>query len=65
MFISVASDERKLRVVCSYSLPFWVKQKADVLKNEIREVEELDNWQPAIPLIHSLFSTGRLNTFKE
>ncbi|XP_023576103.1 spermatogenesis-associated serine-rich protein 1 [Octodon degus] len=32
------------------SLPFWVKEKADQLKNEIREVEELDNWQPAAPL---------------
>ncbi|KAM5325436.1 spermatogenesis-associated serine-rich protein 1 isoform 4-T6 [Glossophaga mutica] len=40
------------------NLPFWVKEKANMLKNEIREVEELDNWQPAIPLIHNLFSTG-------
>ncbi|XP_076715619.1 spermatogenesis-associated serine-rich protein 1 [Callospermophilus lateralis] len=37
------------------NLPFWVKEKANNLKNEIREVEELDNWQPAEPLLHSLF----------
>ncbi|XP_054425414.1 spermatogenesis-associated serine-rich protein 1 [Pteronotus mesoamericanus] len=43
------------------NLPFWVKEKANMLKNEIREVEELDNWQPAIPLIHSLFSAGALD----
>ncbi|KAM6182301.1 spermatogenesis-associated serine-rich protein 1 [Erethizon dorsatum] len=40
------------------SLPFWVKEKANHLKNEIREVEELDNWQPAVPLIQSLFPSG-------
>ncbi|XP_036909887.1 spermatogenesis-associated serine-rich protein 1 isoform X3 [Sturnira hondurensis] len=43
------------------NLPFWVKEKANRLKNEIREVEELDHWQPAIPLIHNLFSTGTLD----
>ncbi|KAF6116305.1 spermatogenesis associated serine rich 1 [Phyllostomus discolor] len=42
-------------------LPFWVKEKANRLKNEIREVQELDNWQPATPLLHNLFSTGTLD----
>ena len=32
----------------SHSLPFWVKEKANMLKSEIREVEELDDWQPAV-----------------
>ncbi|KAF5929773.1 hypothetical protein HPG69_002497 [Diceros bicornis minor] len=36
------------------NLPFWVKEEANRLKNEIREVEELDNWHPAVSLIHSL-----------
>ncbi|XP_005389877.2 PREDICTED: spermatogenesis-associated serine-rich protein 1 isoform X2 [Chinchilla lanigera] len=40
------------------SLPFWVKEKANHLKNEIREVEELDNWQPAAPLVRGLFPSG-------
>ncbi|KAF6116306.1 spermatogenesis associated serine rich 1 [Phyllostomus discolor] len=43
------------------NLPFWVKEKANRLKNEIREVQELDNWQPATPLLHNLFSTGTLD----
>lgn len=66
MFINFASDKRKLRVwFSSYSLPFWIKEKANKLKNEIREVKELDNWQPAIPLLYSLISAGGLKTFKE
>ncbi|EHB10890.1 Spermatogenesis-associated serine-rich protein 1 [Heterocephalus glaber] len=40
------------------SLPFWVKEKANRLKNEIREVEELDNWHPATPLMGGLFPSG-------
>uniref|UniRef100_A0A8D2CF88 Spermatosis associated serine rich 1 n=1 Tax=Sus scrofa TaxID=9823 RepID=A0A8D2CF88_PIG len=40
------------------SLPFWVKEKANKLKNEIREVEELENWQPAVPFLHSLLPAG-------
>ncbi|XP_016068144.1 PREDICTED: spermatogenesis-associated serine-rich protein 1 [Miniopterus natalensis] len=47
------------------NLPFWVKEKANKLNNEIREVEELDNWQPAIPLIHSLYSAGALDTSRQ
>ncbi|XP_046497061.1 spermatogenesis-associated serine-rich protein 1 isoform X2 [Equus quagga] len=43
------------------NLPFWVKEKANRLKNEIREVEELDNWQPAFPSIHSLLTAGSLD----
>nr|KAF6363699.1 spermatogenesis associated serine rich 1 [Pipistrellus kuhlii] len=37
-------------------LPFRVKEKANKLKNEIREVEELESWQSTIPLINSVFS---------
>ncbi|XP_035553415.2 spermatogenesis-associated serine-rich protein 1 [Canis lupus dingo] len=44
------------------TLPFWVKEKANRLKNEIREVEELDNWQPASPLIHNLLPAGSLDS---
>ncbi|XP_022437734.1 spermatogenesis-associated serine-rich protein 1 isoform X1 [Delphinapterus leucas] len=40
------------------NLPFWVKEKANKLKNEIREVEELDSWQPAVPLLQSLLPVG-------
>ncbi|KAM9074215.1 spermatogenesis-associated serine-rich protein 1 isoform 1-T7 [Megaptera novaeangliae] len=40
------------------NLPFWVKEKANELKNEIREVEELDSWQPAVPLLQSLLPAG-------
>ncbi|XP_049508774.1 spermatogenesis-associated serine-rich protein 1 isoform X4 [Panthera uncia] len=40
-------------------LPFWVKEKANRLKTEIREVEELDNWHPAVPLVHSLFPAAK------
>uniref|UniRef100_H0WXY7 Spermatosis associated serine rich 1 n=1 Tax=Otolemur garnettii TaxID=30611 RepID=H0WXY7_OTOGA len=42
-------------------LPFWVKEKANNLMNEIREVEELDDWVPAVPLIRSLFPYGTLD----
>nr|KAF6363700.1 spermatogenesis associated serine rich 1 [Pipistrellus kuhlii] len=38
------------------NLPFRVKEKANKLKNEIREVEELESWQSTIPLINSVFS---------
>ncbi|XP_025124846.3 spermatogenesis-associated serine-rich protein 1 isoform X6 [Bubalus bubalis] len=40
------------------NLPFWVKEKANMLKSEIREVEELDDWQPAVSLLHSLLPAG-------
>ncbi|KAM8779974.1 spermatogenesis-associated serine-rich protein 1 [Rhynchonycteris naso] len=40
------------------NLPFWVKEKANKLKNEIREVEELNKWHPAIPLMCRLSSAG-------
>ncbi|XP_057554165.1 spermatogenesis-associated serine-rich protein 1 [Hippopotamus amphibius kiboko] len=43
------------------NLPFWVKEKANNLKNEIREVEELENWQPAVPLVQSLLPAGSLD----
>ncbi|XP_060018999.1 spermatogenesis-associated serine-rich protein 1 isoform X1 [Lagenorhynchus albirostris] len=43
------------------NLPFWVKEKANKLKNEIREVEELDSWQPAVPLLQSLLPVGSLD----
>ncbi|XP_078225441.1 spermatogenesis-associated serine-rich protein 1 isoform X3 [Callithrix jacchus] len=42
-------------------LPFWVKEKANSLKNEIQEVEELDNWRPAVPLMHNLLFSGALD----
>lgn len=59
MLISSASDKCKLRVLLSpSSLPFWVKEKANMLKNEIREVKELDSWRSSIPLLQSLYSTG-------
>ncbi|GAB5571568.1 spermatogenesis-associated serine-rich protein 1 isoform X2 [Prionailurus iriomotensis] len=45
-------------------LPFWVKEKANRLKTEIREVEELDNWHPAVPLVHSLFPAGGLKNLQ-
>ena len=35
-----------------------MKEKANELKNEIREVEELDRWQPAVPLLQSLLPAG-------
>ncbi|ELK00251.1 Spermatogenesis-associated serine-rich protein 1 [Pteropus alecto] len=47
------------------TLPFWVKEKAHKLKNEIREVEELNNWRPAVPLIHSLFPAGGLKNLQK
>nr|XP_055120003.1 spermatogenesis-associated serine-rich protein 1 isoform X5 [Symphalangus syndactylus] len=43
------------------NLPFWVKEKANSLKNEIQEVEELDDWQPAVPLMHMLLLSGALD----
>ncbi|XP_043306480.1 spermatogenesis-associated serine-rich protein 1 isoform X3 [Cervus canadensis] len=46
-------------------LPFWVKDKANMLKSEIREVEELDNWQPAISLLHSLLPAGGSKDFQK
>lgn len=49
----------------SYSLPFWVKEKANKLRNEIREVEELDNWQPAISLIDSLIPASGLKNLQK
>lgn len=61
VFINSASDELKLSVlISSCSLPFWVKEKASQLKNEIREVEELDSWQPAVCLIRSLLPASGL-----
>lgn len=68
VFVNFASDKPKLRVFFfffSYSLPFWVKEKANKLKNEIREVEELNNWRPAVPLIHSLFPAGGLKNLQK
>ncbi|XP_007934493.1 spermatogenesis-associated serine-rich protein 1 [Orycteropus afer afer] len=47
------------------NLPFWVKEKANKLKNEIREVEELDNWQPAVSLTRSLLPPGGLHSIKK
>nr|XP_045722128.1 spermatogenesis-associated serine-rich protein 1 [Mirounga angustirostris] len=46
------------------TLPFWVKEKANKLQNEIREVEELDNWQPASPLMHGLLLPGGLKNLQ-
>ncbi|EDL23437.1 spermatogenesis-associated serine-rich protein 1 isoform 1 [Mus musculus] len=43
------------------NLPFWEKEKANNLKNEIKEVEELDNWQVPMPFLHGFFSTGASN----
>ncbi|KAI4531144.1 hypothetical protein MG293_019002 [Ovis ammon polii] len=43
------------------NLPFWVKEKANMLKSEIREVEELDDWQPAVSLLHSFLPAGSLD----
>ncbi|XP_038197154.1 spermatogenesis-associated serine-rich protein 1 isoform X1 [Arvicola amphibius] len=40
------------------NLPFWEKEKANNLKNEIKEVEELDNWQAPPPFLHSVFFSG-------
>ncbi|XP_077018063.1 spermatogenesis-associated serine-rich protein 1 isoform X2 [Tamandua tetradactyla] len=47
------------------TLPFWMKEKANRLKNEIREVEELDNWQPAIPLLQGLLPLGGLKNLQK
>lgn len=65
VFVNSAADKLKLSVLfSSCSLPFWVKEKANQLKNEIREVEELDSWQPAVCLIHSLFPAGGLKNLQ-
>ncbi|XP_063122924.1 spermatogenesis-associated serine-rich protein 1 isoform X4 [Rattus norvegicus] len=40
------------------NLPFWEKEKANNLKNEIKEVEDLDNWQAPMPFLHGFLSTG-------
>ncbi|XP_048203642.1 spermatogenesis-associated serine-rich protein 1 isoform X2 [Perognathus longimembris pacificus] len=39
-------------------LPFREKEKANNLKNEIREVEELEYWQPAPTLLQTIFLSG-------
>ncbi|XP_013829226.1 PREDICTED: spermatogenesis-associated serine-rich protein 1 isoform X1 [Capra hircus] len=46
------------------NLPFWVKEKANMLKSEIREVEELDDWQPAVSLLHSFLPAGGSKDFQ-
>ncbi|KAL1771723.1 hypothetical protein HispidOSU_023230 [Sigmodon hispidus] len=43
------------------NLPFWEKEKANNLKNEIKEVQELDNWQASPSFLHSFFSSGASN----
>lgn len=59
------SRQTQTQVLFSFhSLPFWVKEEADRLKNEIREVKELDNWQPASPLMHNLLLPGGLKNFQ-
>ncbi|KAM5262897.1 spermatogenesis-associated serine-rich protein 1 [Ctenodactylus gundi] len=40
------------------SLPFWVKEMANNLRSEIREVEELDHWRLALPLMQSFLPPG-------
>nr|XP_048301188.1 spermatogenesis-associated serine-rich protein 1 isoform X2 [Myodes glareolus] len=40
------------------NLPFWEKEKANNLKNEIKEVQELDDWQAPPPFLHSVFFSG-------
>ncbi|KAM7318655.1 hypothetical protein ACRRTK_021767 [Alexandromys fortis] len=40
-------------------LPFWEKEKANNLRNEIKEVQELDNWKAPPPFLHSVFFSGR------
>ncbi|XP_057607861.1 spermatogenesis-associated serine-rich protein 1 [Chionomys nivalis] len=40
------------------NLPFWEKEKANNLRNEIKEVQELDNWQAPPPFLHSVFFSG-------
>lgn len=66
MLINFASDKCKLRLSFStYSLPFRVKEKANKLKNEIREVEELESWQATIPLINRVFSAGGLKNLQK
>nr|XP_008261211.2 spermatogenesis-associated serine-rich protein 1 isoform X3 [Oryctolagus cuniculus] len=49
----------------SPNLPFWVKEKANNLRNEITEVEELNKWQPAVSLANSLFASGGLKNLPE
>ncbi|XP_069879727.1 spermatogenesis-associated serine-rich protein 1 isoform X2 [Dipodomys merriami] len=43
------------------TLPFSEKEKANNLKNEIKEVEELEYWQPAPTLVQSIFLSGALD----
>ncbi|XP_054992664.1 spermatogenesis-associated serine-rich protein 1 [Sorex araneus] len=40
------------------SVPFRVKERANRLKSEIKEVEELENWRPATPLLQSIYFSG-------
>ena len=40
-------------------MPFWEKEKANNLRNEIKEVQELDNWKAPPPFLHSVFFSGR------
>ncbi|XP_049729145.1 spermatogenesis-associated serine-rich protein 1 [Elephas maximus indicus] len=47
------------------NLPFWVKEEANKLSNEIREVEELDNWQPSVPFLSSLLPPGGLKSIQK
>ncbi|XP_051060238.1 spermatogenesis-associated serine-rich protein 1 [Phodopus roborovskii] len=43
------------------NLPFLEKEKAINLKNEIKEVQDLDNWQASSPFLQSFFSSGIFN----
>ncbi|CAO2607590.1 Spermatogenesis-associated serine-rich protein 1 [Lemmus lemmus] len=47
------------------NLPFWEKEKANNLKNEIKEVQELDDWQAPPPFLHSIFLSGRFKKFQK
>ncbi|XP_006882195.1 PREDICTED: spermatogenesis-associated serine-rich protein 1 [Elephantulus edwardii] len=47
------------------NLPFWMKEEANKLQNEIREVEELDNWKPAAPFMPNLFPSGSLDVARQ
>jgi hypothetical protein len=62
----ITSKKFKVRILSSScSLPFREKEKTINLKNEIKEVEELDNWQPAVSLTHGLFSSGALKKLQK
>ncbi|XP_049621173.1 spermatogenesis-associated serine-rich protein 1 [Suncus etruscus] len=39
-------------------VPFWMKEKTKRLINEIKEVEELENWRPATPVLQSICHSG-------